>query len=67
MTLQSLLENAEARAVPDQHLARVAPLVDEEVQVAVEWIASETLFHEAVQSVVALAQIRSLGVRVNAY
>lgn len=39
-TLEALLEDAEAGAVPDQHLARVAA-VDEEEEIAAERIASE--------------------------
>lgn len=49
--------------VPDEHLARIAALVDEQVQLAREGIAREPLFDKPEQPVVALAQIDRLGVR----
>jgi hypothetical protein len=37
--IEAFLKDAQARPVPEKHLARVAALVDEEVQVATEGVA----------------------------
>ena len=57
--LEPLLEDAEPGAVPEQHLAELARLVHEQEQVAAHRIGLEPALHEAVQAVVAFAQIRS--------
>ncbi len=41
--IEAFLKDAQARPVPEKHLARVAALVDEEVQVATEGVALEAL------------------------
>src|SRR6202012_5579201 len=59
-TVKPLLENAEASAIPDQHLAAFATRVHEQEQVARHRIATEPLLHKAKEPVVPLAKIHRL-------
>src|SRR4029077_356698 len=65
--LEPLLKDAQAGAVPQQHLAQLARLIHEQEQLAAQRIALESGLHEAVEAVVALAEVDRGRVREHAY
>src|SRR5690606_39164700 len=64
--LESLLEDAQSRAVPHEHLAPVAAPVDEQEQVTAHRVATQPGLHQSEEAVVAFAQIRRRGIRPDA-
>jgi hypothetical protein len=52
-----VLEDAQTTAVPDEDLAQLPRLIDEQVQVAAHRILPKTLLDESEQAVVAVAQV----------
>src|SRR5262249_21716326 len=67
ISLEPLLEDAQAGAVPNEDLASLPSRVDEQKQIARERVAAEPLLHETEEPVVPLAEVDGLGVRVHAY